>query len=59
MNQIEFLGSKNNQDQQRMEENRPSKIVIDKSQHTNKKWIECKILGQNISIRSYSAACSH
>ena len=39
MNQIDFLGSKNNQDQQRIEENRPSKIVIEKPHHTNKKWI--------------------
>jgi hypothetical protein len=39
-------------------EKRPPQINVSKIFSNNHKWKECKIIGKNISIRSYSAACS-
>lgn len=37
---------------------RPPNLAISKVHSENHKWRECKIIGRNISIRSYSAACA-
>ena len=39
-------------------EKRPPQINMSKIFSNNHKWKECKIIGKNISIRSYSAACA-
>jgi hypothetical protein len=38
-------------------EKRPPQLSVSKVFSNNHKWKECKIIGKNISIRSYSAAC--
>ena len=62
MNQIELFqqgaeaeGVNNNS---RSADKRPPNISVSKVFSNNMKWKECKIIGKNISIRSYSAACS-
>lgn len=40
-------------------EKRPPQISVSKVFSSNHKWKECKIIGKNISIRSYSAACAY
>jgi uncharacterized protein YgbK (DUF1537 family) len=41
-----------------LRDKRPPQISVSKVFSTNHKWKECKIIGKNISIRSYSAACA-
>lgn len=38
---------------------RPETLAVSRAGNSNKRWSECKIIGKNISIRSYSAACSY
>ena len=60
MNQIDLFqkeeGLKNNS-MSKSKEKRPPGISVSKVYSNNQKWKECKIIGKNISIRSYSAAC--
>lgn len=60
--QIDLFGSKQERHEPkspgRLEERRPSSIHVTKIHSDNLKWRECKIIGKNISIRSYSAACA-
>ena len=39
------------------EEKRPPKVIIPIEREGAHRWKECKIIGKNISIRSYGAAC--
>ena len=41
----------------KFEEKRPEKIVVDRDINVGQRWKECKIIGKNVSIRSYSASC--
>lgn len=41
-----------------LRDKRPPQISVSKVFSANHKWKECKIIGKNISIRSYSAACA-
>lgn len=42
----------------RPKDKRPPSISVEKLNPTAHRWRECKIIGKNISIRSYGAACS-
>lgn len=42
----------------KLEQHRPNRLSVSKVISENEKWRECKIMGKNVSIRSYSAACS-
>lgn len=63
MNQVDLFGQnesmKNSSDHSSiLRDKRPAQISISKVISPNHKWKECKIIGKNISIRSYSAACA-
>jgi hypothetical protein len=37
---------------------RPPSLQVSKDNAPSHRWKECKIIGKNISIRSYGAACA-
>ena len=41
----------------KFEEKRPERLVVDRDIHLGQRWKECKIIGKNVSIRSYSSSC--
>lgn len=41
-----------------LDSKRPEQISISKAVPQNLKWRECKIIGKNLSIRSYSGGCT-
>ena len=47
------------EDSQRLaKEKRPPNIDVPKMRSIGQRWTECKIIGKNVSIRSYGAACA-
>jgi hypothetical protein len=62
MTEIGLIGNDAQQPQSptrsKSKEKRPPQLSVSKVFSSNHKWKECKIIGKNISIRSYSAACS-
>lgn len=62
MNQIDLFQNQSKKQATLTAENhkekRPPHISVSKVFSDNQKWKQCKIIGKNISIRSYSAACS-
>ena len=59
MQEVELFGKTEEKapDSPSNKEKRPPKISVAKVISSNHKWRECKIIGKNISIRSYSASC--
>lgn len=58
--QIDLFADNHQKEQSHLEAHRPEKLNLSNVQPTaNPKWAECKVLGKNIMIRSYSAACAH
>ena len=62
MNQIDLFGAEEEANKEvpkesRDKDHRPPNISVSKVFSDNMKWKECKIIGKNISIRSYSSAC--
>jgi hypothetical protein len=37
---------------------RPQQLNLSELTSTSYKWAECKVLGKNISIRSYAGSCT-
>ena len=65
MNKVDLFSGKGEQNNDKADESkshldskRPEQISVSKVISQNQKWRECKIIGKNLSIRSYSAACS-
>lgn len=44
--------------QRHAKEKRPPNIDVPKMRSVGHRWKECKIIGKNVSIRSYGAACA-
>lgn len=60
MNEIDLLSKRDENNKSglsRIDEKRPDKISASKVIPGNQKWKECKIIGKNIGIRSYSGSC--
>lgn len=43
----------------KLEGSRPAKLDLTSLAPNFKRWAECKIVGKNITIRSYAGACAY